>query len=416
VALLDLLATTRNAHRLNLIVVHLDHGIYPHSSRVASRVEALAQSYGLRCLTGHLALGPGASETLARARRYAWLEETRKREGAAFIFTAHHADDQVETVLLRLLHGSGPAGLAAMARQRGPIVRPLLPFRRIELVHYLHQRGLDYWDDPANTDPAHERSWLRGALIPAIRARLPELDENLLRVAQLAREDRDAWDLVMDRLPGLDWRAEPGGGSVAAAVLAGYDSTLGKALLRAMARRVGCQLGPDRAERALRFLRGASSGSYFELGNGMALGLVFDRVQIVPAPPPRRRGNSDARPDLVVAGEGGNGSLGAWRFFWRVESAPEGQPRDGLTAWFIPEELHARTWRAGDKVRPIRGRGSRLVVKCFQESRIPRQQRETWPVLVGSAGEVVWIPGVCRSDDLVPLAGAEALRVDASVT
>ena len=197
--------------------------------RVATRVEALAQSYGLRCLTGHLALGPGASETLARTRRYAWLEETRQREGAAFIFTAHHADDQVETVLLRLLHGSGPAGLAAMASQRGPIVRPLLPFRRVELVQYLHQRGLEYWDDPSNSDPAHERSWLRGTLIPAIRARLPEFDENLLRVAQLAREDRDGWDLVMDHLPGLDWRVEPGGGSVAAAVLAGYDSTLGKA-------------------------------------------------------------------------------------------------------------------------------------------------------------------------------------------
>ena len=309
VALLDLLAATRNAHRLDLIVVHLDHGIHPESARVATRVEALAQSYGLRCLTGHLALGPGASETLARTRRYAWLEETRQREGAAFIFTAHHADDQVETVLLRLLHGSGPAGLAAMASQRGPIVRPLLPFRRVELVQYLHQRGLEYWDDPSNSDPAHERSWLRGTLIPAIRARLPEFDENLLRVAQLAREDRDGWDLVMDHLPGLDWRVEPGGGSVAAAVLAGYDSTLGKALLRAMARRIGCQLGPDRAERALRFLRSATSGSYFELGNGMVLALVFDRVQIVPAPDRRGEG-SDARPDLVVGGEGGRRFIG----------------------------------------------------------------------------------------------------------
>ena len=186
-------------------------------------------------------------------------------------------------------------------------------------------------------------------------------------------------------------------------------------MIRPWARRIGCQLGPDRAERALRFLRGATSGSYFELGNGMVLALVFDRVQIVPAPDRRGEG-SDARPDLVVGGEGGDGSLGTWRFFWRVESAPKGQPRDGLTAWFIPDELHARIWRAGDKVRPIRGRGSRLVVKCFQESRIPRQQRETWPVLVDSCGEVVWIPGVCRSDDLVPLAGAEALRVDASVT
>ncbi|MEO8200900.1 MAG: tRNA lysidine(34) synthetase TilS [Gemmatimonadota bacterium] len=415
VALLDLLVATREAHGMTLIVAHVDHGIHPQSAEVAVRVEQLAQCYGLRCITGHIDLGGGASETRARRRRYEWLEESREREGAEFIFTAHHADDQVETVLLRVFHGSGPAGLAAMAPRRGAIVRPLLPFRRVELVQYLHERNLAYWEDPANRDPRHERSWLRETLIPHLRDRWPEVDQNVLRLADHARADRNAWDLVLDQLPGLAWRSEPGGGSVAAAVLGGYDSTLANTLLRAIARRAGCHVGPDRARRALRFLRAATSGTCFQLGNGWELQVVFDRIRIVPITEDRDTRSTGTK-EVAITGKEGNESLGSWVLTWRVEMAPLKQLRDGFSAWFIPGDMHFRVWRAGDRVRPIGGRGSRLVVKCFQESRVPRLQREGWPVLVDPAGEVVWVPGVCRSDDRIPHGGSEALRVDAAVT
>lgn len=409
VALLDLLVATHDSHGLNLLVAHVDHGIHPQSGAVAAQVEQLAKSYDLRCITGHLALGAAASETLARERRYQWLEETRVRETARYIITAHHGDDQAETVLLRVLHGSGPAGLAAMATERGPILRPLLPFRREELARHVHDRALGYWSDPANEDPAHLRSWLRGSLLPRIRERLPDVDQHLVRVAAQAASDRDAWDQALDLLPGLDWRAEDRAGSVAVAPLVGYDSTLGNTLLRAIARRAGCRLGPDRAEAALRFLRQGSSGARFELGNGWNLEIVFGRAHFVPdAADPLAPG------DLIIEGDAGDGAVGRWRLIWRVEAAPETQQRDAMTAWFIPEPLVVRSWAAGDKVRPLGGRGSRLVVKCFQETRVPRHLRPSWPVLLDSAGRVVWVPGVCRSDDLVPPAGAEALRVDAA--
>ena len=120
VALLDLLNRTRDHHRLELVVAHFDHGIHPESPRVADAVAAFARSLGLPHEVGRAALGPGAGETSARAARYAWLEATRVRLGAAVILTAHHANDQVETVLMRALAGSGPAGLAGMARSPGP--------------------------------------------------------------------------------------------------------------------------------------------------------------------------------------------------------------------------------------------------------------------------------------------------------
>ena len=85
--------------------------------------------------------------------------------------------------------------------------------------------------------------------------------------------------------------------------------------------------------------------------------------------------------------------------------------RAGRTAWFSGDGLMVRPWAPGDKVRPIAGAGRRLVVRCFQDARVPRRSRAEWPVLA-VPDLVVWIPGVCRSDALIPPAGAEALRVD----
>jgi tRNA(Ile)-lysidine synthase len=95
-----------------------------------------------------------------------------------------------------------------------------------------------------------------------------------------------------------------------------------------------------------------------------------------------------------------------------MEPAPLRQERSALTAWFEPAPLVIRPWAAGERIRPLKGRGGRLVVRCFQDARVPRSRRAAWPVLAGSDG-LVWLPGVCRSDALLPPAGTEAMRIDA---
>ncbi|HEV8123707.1 MAG TPA: tRNA lysidine(34) synthetase TilS [Gemmatimonadales bacterium] len=415
VALLDLLVAGGAAHQWELVVAHVDHGIHSESDRIARMVESLAASYGLEFQNRRLQLGPGTSETDARAARYAALEAMRIEQHGDWIVTAHHADDQAETVLLRVLGGTGPAGLAAMAAVQGSIVRPLLPFRREELARYRLDRNLQAWEDPANRDPRHLRSWARGSLLPIIREKLPDVDAQLLRVSRQAGFERIAWDRVLEVIPELGWRPEPGGGSVAAACLAAYDSTLGNALLRAAARRAGLTLGIARAQRAIEFLAQAQSGSRMELGGGWTLEVEFGRARL--------RGVKTAEPlveslgsALMVVGPLGEANFGRWALRWRPEPAPDQQARDGLAAWFIPGALQVRPWQAGDNIRPLKGRGSRLVVKCFQEAKVARADRSTWPVVLDSAGQVIWVPGVCRSENLVPQPGAQALRVDAQIT
>jgi len=406
VALLDLLVQSHDAHGLDLIVAHLDHGIHPESARVAEQVRALAESYQLPIHVGQLALGPEAGETEARAERYAWLETLRSRLGAGVIFTAHHADDQVETVLMRVLGGSGPAGLAGMAAVHGEVVRPLLSFPRAELLRHLEETGLQFWDDPANADSRHLRSWLRDQLLPMLRRRLPDVDAKIQRISSQAGRDRAAWDSVLDALPDLDFIADSEGISVAAPSLGGYDSPLAQAVILAAARRAGCQLGPSRVGRVLALVKSGVSGSRVPLGGAWTAELAFGRLRIC------RTVQTSERSPWELAGQSGRGSWGRWGFRWTLAAVPDQQERMGMSAWFSSDPLTVRAWSAGEKLKPLGGTGRRLVVRCFQEVRVPRSRRVSWPV-VAQNQEIIWIPGVCRSDALLPARGTEALRVDA---
>jgi tRNA(Ile)-lysidine synthase len=406
VALLDLLVRSADILEMKLTVAHFDHGIHPESSAVAEQVAHLARSSGLAIQVGHGHLGEGAGETEARSSRHAWLEAVRMQLGAQVILTAHHAEDQAETVFMRFLAGSGPAGLAGMALISGHLVRPLLQVHRGELTAYLRERGLSAWIDPANADPRHLRSWIRTEVLPQLQRRVPHLGEHITRVAAQAAQDRAAWDAVLELLPGLDLQMESGAISVAASALAGYDSALAQSLVLAAARRVGCRLGPARSGRIFDLLKHRSSGASVPLGSGWSAELSFGRLRLASEPRPLALGAWE------VMGHQGRREWGRWTFRWQTVPAPERQERTGFTAWFTPDSLTVRSWTPGEKLRPLGGTGRRLVVRCMQEVRVPRGRRGAWPVVAEEA-QVIWIPGVCRSDARVPVAGTEALRVDA---
>lgn len=406
-ALLDLLAGAAPAHGLALHVAHADHGIHPDSARVAEQVRVLAARYLLPVHVTRLALGSAASETTARTARYGWLDRLAAELAADLIFTAHHQDDQVETILMRVLKGSGPAGLAGIAPRRGRLVRPLLPFRREELAAYVQAVGLEPWQDPANADVRQERSWIRGELLPLLRSRLPGVERRILGLGRQAAAQRAAWDLVLERLPDLDLEHSCDGVSVAASPLHGYDSSARAALLGALGRRVGCVMGPARASRVEQLLRGGRSGAVAELGNGCAAELSFDRLRLFRSP---------AHPlpwePAVIAEDAGELVAGGWRISWRREPAPERLERNPAASWFTPDSYSVRPWRPGDRIRPLGASGRRLVVRCMQEARIARSRRAGWPV-IEAAGTLVWVPGACRSAERIPAPQTQAIRIDA---
>lgn len=412
VALLDLMAELSGDLGLSLAVGHVDHGISPDSADVAESVLARAARRDIPDHLVTLHLGPDASETIARRERYRALRGIQRKIGAEYLVTAHHADDQVETVLYRVLRGSAPAGLAGILPV-GPdgLVRPLLPFRRAELERWLEPRRTTHdarfpaYVDPANSDERHDRSWLRIRLLPLLRERFgDDVESRLLGLQRYAAQERSAWAGVLRSLPGLDLRSEGAALSVACAPVQTYDKFLSVALLRALAREAGVVLGPNRAARLARFVAGGKSGGRLELGQGAVAELAFGRLRIVkPAPgiyPPASWGDGDA----------GRAEWDGWEIEWRREAAGE-STRRGFTAWVPMSAGEVRAPERGDRILPLGGVGHRPVRRLLMEARVSRLDRARYPVIVRN-GQLLWLPGVCRSSIDVPATGATALRVD----
>lgn len=403
--LLDLVVRARGT-ATDLIVAHVDHGIHPDSARVAELVARRAAELGVPCVVTRLGLGPNTSETRARLARHGALAALRRESGARWILTAHHADDQRETVLMRLLRGSGPAGLAGMPRKGRGLARPLLAVSGADLRRYAADRGLAWWEDPANRDPQHLRSWLRGSLLPGLTDRLPDLGARLDAAGRHAARDRRAWTESLSHWPGLAYQREEGRHSISWGVLDGLPEALRLALAQALVRRAGGPAGARAVRRALHALARGASGMSADLSRGWRLELAFDRLAVIgnPAVSP-----APARIDVAL----GELPWGPWTIRWRPDAAPGQQQRDGRTAWFIPGTLVVRQWRAGDRVAPLGGTGHRLAARCFQDARVAASERSAWPVVaIPEEPALAWIPGVCRSALRVPAAGEPAIRVE----
>ncbi|HVH09963.1 MAG TPA: tRNA lysidine(34) synthetase TilS [Gemmatimonadales bacterium] len=405
VALLDLLDELADDLGVPLIVAHADHGIQAESAAVGQAVAALARRFGRPFELGALGLGPEASETAARRARYAWFQDIKARHQARYLVTAHHRDDQVETILLRLLRGSAPAGLAGMpARGRGGLVRPLLPFTRDELAAHAAARALPVHQDPANRDPRHLRSWVRTTLLPVIETRLgAQARDDIVRAGRAAALERRAWDRALTELPALDLRLDTHGFHVARAELERYDDALAVAVVRAAARRTGLVLGLRRARQVIGLL-GRPSGRHLSLGGGWEAEVAFDRLRV-------GRTTGCAAEAVVATAENGSALFGAYQVQWAPDAAPTRFGRADWTTWIALGDWEVRTARPGDRLVPLGGAGHRPVRRLLMEARVPRGDRATYPV-VARGETILWVPGICRSAAELPRPGTPAVRVD----
>ena len=196
--------------RGHLIAAHYNHRLRGADSDADQAwVIGLCRDLGIDCLTESAhASATLTSEQLARQARYLFLQRVAERTGARFVATAHTADDQVETVLMRIFRGTGIAGLAGIPRYRplgqvATLVRPLLAFRRAEIEAYLEGLGQAYRIDTSNRELNFTRNWIRQELLPLARRGLPyAVDAAILRLAGQADEWQSAIVEVVEQLAG----------------------------------------------------------------------------------------------------------------------------------------------------------------------------------------------------------------------
>jgi tRNA(Ile)-lysidine synthase len=193
-----------------LAIAHFNHRLRgPEADADEAFVAALCERLGIVCEVGRAELRAadmaGGIEAAARQARYAFLADAAGRLGARLIATAHTADDQAETILHRIVRGTGIAGLAGVPRVRmlGPfaLVRPLLDFRRAEVLAYLGEIGQDFCHDASNDSPDFTRNRIRRDLLPRLAEQFnPEVVESLLRLGRLAGDVQAVVDSLVDAL------------------------------------------------------------------------------------------------------------------------------------------------------------------------------------------------------------------------
>ena len=396
VVLLHLLRFAGDELGITVSAAHFDHAMRPGSGADAEWVAGLCAAWDVPLVRGR-ADQALRSEAEAREARYAFLAEARGRVEADWVATAHHADDQAETVLFRALRGTGVAGLAGIAPVDAArrLVRPLLPFRRAALRRYARAHRLRWRDDPTNlsADPARNR--IRLELLPRIERTLaPGASAALARLAELAREDEAAWESVMAGEIAALAREEEGALVLVRERLSGYDSPVAARLLRGLLRRLGVVPDRDGTRSALRFIRSAPSGRVLELPGGVTIATEYGEARIARAAPP-------PLPDapLAIDGERGSGSCRIGGRELRVAWRPAGEGAEGGCAATVAVDaddfpLLLRGRLPGDRVRTPAG--TRTLKRLFNDRRIPRGDRARVAVLADARGRVLWVPGLAR--------------------
>jgi tRNA(Ile)-lysidine synthase len=385
---------------LRLAAAHLDHATDSGSRARADAAARIAARLGVPCVRERADVRagfPGESpEAAGRRARYDFLERTRQALGARWIATAHHRDDQAETVLLRLLFGSGLEGLAGIRPVHGAVTRPLLTLPRAALLAAVAAAGLAPVDDPTNRSLSVPRNRVRHRLLPEISLEDPGMPERLARLGARARSAVRTIDRALsERLAVVP--AERGIAVERAAVEA-LPAGLLPAAFAWLHRQAGAPYPAGEAARSelLRQL-GRRGRAACDCGGGWRWETA-DELLILRRPEPARETVPDFTYTLEIPGSVEIPEIAVRVRVSRRAVEPwmlQGSPhRAGLALPLMEGDLVTiRNRRPGDRIHPLGGRGSRRLKEVLIDRRVPRHVRERLPLLC--VGErIAWAPGV----------------------
>ena len=408
ICLLNLLAGSRDELGISVVAGVVDHRLreFGDESRlIARRCEALGVEHRQIKLDAGMpdrAKVRGLSlEHAARDERYCALAEMAAAAGALCVACGHHADDQAETLIIRVLRGTGLAGLGGMRRIGSvpggdiPLVRPLLGFRRRDLEEYAVRNGLEWADDPTNSSKAFQRNRIRSELIPVLECIAPDAVKTMSRSAAVLGEQVDAVNALLDE--NLRPSADIGPHRVSVPIVALAQGGLRKLLLARLFSYLGTY-PPEACHFQLLagLLDGRHGSARLDLPGGLVAVREYSTLTIAARP-----GEEDGGFGLVVEGEGVYPLSGGEVRVSAAVPAPKDLPCSPDQAYFdaalLRFPLVLRSWCRGDRMQPFGMDGSRKVSDLLGEARTPSAQRRQVPLLVDSQGAILWVAGIRRS-------------------
>jgi tRNA(Ile)-lysidine synthase len=412
VALLHLLKRLRSAWGLTIIAAHVNHGFRgEESDKEAELVRGLAREWGVPCesvaldMPALLKREGGNPQDAARAARYRFLAETAERHDARLIALAHHADDQAETVLMRMLRGAGPDGLEGIPVRRplngALLIRPLLIFYKKELLDYCRRHGLRYAEDSSNRQRKYVRNRLRLDVIPYLERFNPQLVPALARMADIMSEEQDYMlQETRRRFEAVAERTPDGIGLARRDFLADHV-----ALQRRLIKLILSYLCPDeiadfsKVERVREALAADDPATIrLDLGGGVRLVREYDDVRFT--------SGGDSRIPAFDYVAGSCPAVIEIPEIQAVLTLRETEP--GPMSRLSPDEarfdrdavrfpLTVRNRRPGDRIALPGMNGRKKVKDLFIDEKIPPSHRERFVIVEDADGRILWVAGLRRS-------------------
>ena len=387
-----------------ITALHLNYGLRSDSDRDERAAAELCSSLAVELEVERPELGKGNVQAAAREARYHAAERLRQARGADWIATGHTRTDLAETVLYRLATSPGRRALLALRARRGKIVRPLLALDREQVRDLATEAALPYVDDPTNTEALYARNRIRNEVMPVLRAVGNDPEATIAETQAELLEESEALEQAAAQV--LADSGADAAGAVDRDTLASLHPALRRLVLRGLAERVtgsAVVLGRARAAEIWRLVN-QPEGGVVELGRGVAAQVESGHV---------RFGAGPDEPVEVVLPVPGVCRFGDWQV--RAELSPGVPPAGGpdvavLDPQALAGTLVVRSWRDGDRMRPLGLDGTKSLQDLFTDRKVPRSLRHSLPI-VTSADRIVWIAGVAVSDQFAAEAGSERSAV-----
>ncbi len=426
VAMLHGLLELQDELGVSLAVAHLDHGFRDESAAEARFVRKTAKSLGLPFYTEKARLKDrleGLSvnrQAKAREARYQFLERAAIALKAVKIAVAHTADDQAETVLMRIIRGSGTQGLAAIPPTRGMVVRPLIYATRSEVENYLAERNIESVSDPSNLKKVYLRNRIRLELMPALKAYNPRITEALSKTAELLRADEEFLETCAgESFDSIAARHSPEYIALDLDGLKKLPDGIKRRVIRLAVEEIkGDTLGLsyEHVLEAAKSVAEGPTGRGTDLPGGLRVERSYREILVhipheapsfsifLPMPDAGTSSGADI-PGLGIRVEAevvsGDFQAAGARLF-----APDDKNTAVFDAGRLAGPLTIRNRRPGDFFYPAGMEGRKKLKEYFMDMKLPRALRSRVPLLE-CGGEVAWVMGYRRDRRFIPGPGSK---------
>ena len=405
-----------------LTAMHVNHGIRgEEAERDHLFVEELCRNWGVRLVVKRLDApaaaekrGLGLEEAARFVRREA-LASVAKRIGAECIATGHNLNDHVETMLVKLIQGTGPRGICGMAPRQGPFVRPMLEVPRSEILRYAERMGVPFVSDSTNQDTSYLHNWVRHRVIPLLTERNPGFLQVAKGLSQVTREQVELCDHLTEEAWNRCSGGEEGVVYLELAALAAHHTALQRMVVLRFLNRAfpGRRMTRAHVLQVHSLVQG-DAGSFVGVPGGTVV-REGDRLVALKVPQRKKGGYKQERVFPCTLEKMGTYRWGGFLWGVRLSEGPVSiDPWRGvaLSARLVSLPLLLRCRRPGDRLYR-RGVGHKKVKKIMQEKRVPVALRERIPLLVDpSENRVLWVAGLGADSRLAPAPGEPALVIE----